>query len=248
MSPVAPADQDYVSRHRQIWAARPELRSVYQEWFSQLLACVEGLHPVVELGSGPGFFKEYFPDLIATDVIPNPWIDVVCDACLLPFATGTVGALVMVDVLHHLHRPLQFLYEAARVLRPAGRLAMIEPWITPLSYLLYQYWHHEDCCLHVDLRRPFGERGKKAFEGNAAIPFKLLQHFRTESPRLRLIQAQPFLGLPYLASLGFQRARPLPRALLRAAKACECFLGPLIKLGATRILIVWERTSEAWST
>ena len=144
MNQVAATDLDFLSRHREIWAARPELRSAYQEWFGRLLQCVESRQPIVEIGSGPGFFKEYFPRLISTDPILNPWIDVVLDACSLPFRSGTVGALVMVDVLHHLPRPLEFMAEAARVLKPAGRLAMIEPWITPLSFLLYRYLHHED--------------------------------------------------------------------------------------------------------
>ena len=99
----------------------------------------------------------------------------------LSFQSGSVGALVMVDVLHHLPKPLEFLAEAGRVLSPGGRLAMIEPWITVPSYLLYRYFHHEDCSLAVDVRRPFDELDKRAFDGNAAIPFKLLKHFKQGS-------------------------------------------------------------------
>ena len=241
MTQVALSDHEFVSRHRKIWAARPELRSVYQDWFNQLLRCVDGLHPIVEIGSGPGFFKEYFPRLISTDVVPSVYIDVLSDACSLPFRPGTVGAFVMVDVLHHLARPLEFVAEVARALRPGGRLAMIEPWITGPSYLLYRYFHHEDCSLKVDLRRPFNDLDKKAFNGNAAIPFKLLKQSKTGVPPLRLIQADPFLGLPYLATLGFRSARPVPQTLIRIAEACEWLLSPIRRFGATRILIAWER-------
>jgi SAM-dependent methyltransferase len=241
MTQVALSDHEFVSRHRKIWAARPELRSVYQDWFNQLLRCVDGLHPIVEIGSGPGFFKEYFPRLISTDVVPSVYIDVLSDACSLPFRPGTVGAFVMVDVLHHLARPLEFVAEVARALRPGGRLAMIEPWITGPSYLLYRYFHHEDCSLKVDLRRPFNDLGKKAFNGNAAIPFKLLKQSKAGVPPLRLIQADPFLGLPYLATLGFRSARPVPQTLIRIAEACERLLSPIRRFGATRIVIAWER-------
>lgn len=48
---------------------------------------------------------------------------------------------------------------------------MVEPWITVPSYLLYRYFHHEDCSLAVDVRRPFGELDKEVFDGNAAIPY-----------------------------------------------------------------------------
>jgi SAM-dependent methyltransferase len=208
------------------------------------LRCVEGLHPIVEIGAGPGFFKEYCPQLISTDVISTPYVDVVCDAGSLPFQSGSVGALVMVDVLHHLPKPLEFLAEAGRILHPGGRIAMIEPWITVPSYLLYRYFHHEDCSLAVDVRRPFGEVGKEAFDGNAALPFKLLKQYKPGAPSLRLLQAAPFLGLPYLATLGFRRARPIPQTLLGMARVCERFLSPLRKFVATRILIVWEHANK----
>src|SRR5438128_560835 len=100
MSQVTPSAFDFLNRHRKIWRVRPELQAVYREWFSQLLRCVEGLQPIIEVGSGPGFFKEYCPHLISTDLIASSWIDVVCNACSLPFRSGSVGALVMVDVLH----------------------------------------------------------------------------------------------------------------------------------------------------
>jgi SAM-dependent methyltransferase len=238
------SDQEIVRQHRTIWAARPELRAVYHEWFAQLLRCVEGLHPIVEIGAGPGFFQEYCPQLISTDVVPTPYVDVVCDAGSLPFQSGSVGALVIVDVLHHLLQPLEFLAEAGRILHPGGRLAMIEPWITVPSYLLYRYFHHEECSLAVDVRRPFGDLGKRAFDGNATIPFKLLKQFEPGTSTLRLLQAEPFLALPYLATLGFQRARPIPHTLIGMARVCERFLSPLRKFVATRILIVWERTNE----
>ena len=234
------SDQEVVDQHRAIWMVRPELRAVYHEWFAQLVHCVEGRHPIVEIGAGPGFFKEYFPQLISTDVIPTPYVDVICDATSLPFQSGSVGALVMVDVLHHLPKPLEFLAEAGRILQPGGRLAMIEPWITVPSYLLYRYFHHEDCSLAVDVSRPFGELGKKAFDGNAAIPFKLLQHGTPEASSLRLLQAVPFLGLPYLATLGFKSARPMPHPVIGMARVCERFLSPLRRWVSTRILIVWE--------
>jgi SAM-dependent methyltransferase len=215
---------------------------VYHEWFAQLLCCIEGLHPIVEIGAGPGFFQEYFPQLISTDVIPTPYVDVVCDAGSLPFQSGSVGALVMVDVLHHLPKPWEFLAEASRILHPGGRIAMIEPWITVPSYLLYRYFHHEDCSLAVDVHRPFSELGKKAFDGNAAIPFKLLKQCKPGALALRLLQATPFLGLPYLATLGFKRARPIPQTLMGMARVCERLLSPLRKFVATRILVVWEHT------
>jgi SAM-dependent methyltransferase len=244
-TPAPPSDLEFIARHRSIWAARPELRWVYHDFFAELLGAVNRLTPVVELGAGPGFFKEYHPALISTDVIATRWVDVVCDACALPFPSESVGALVMLDVLHHLPRPLDFIAEAARVLVPGGLMAMIEPWITPFSYLLYRYFHHEDCTLRIDLRRPFDSARKQAFDGNATIPYKLVQHYARDGGRepgaLRLARQERFLGLPYLATFGFKRTRPLPWRLIGAARSCEKMLRPLGRWNATRALLVWEK-------
>lgn len=236
------ADVDVVRRHRAILDARPELRSVYAEWFKDLLDCVHGLGPIVEIGAGPGLFRQYCPRLVTTDVLVGDGVDVACDAHQLPFPSASIGALLLVDTLHHMARPLEFVGEARRVLKAQGRLAMVEPWITPLSFLLYRFLHHEDCRLGVDLTRPFGGDRKRAFDGNAAIPFLLFRHLMRDG-QWRLIRGEAFIGLPYLVSFGFKSTRRVPFVLIDLARGCERLLRPLRKLAATRTLLVWEK---AW--
>lgn len=244
-SVTAPSDLEFVRQHRAIWSARPELRAVYHDFFKQLLAAAGDRAPVVELGAGPGFFKEYCPSSIATDVISTRWVDLVCDGCALPFASESVGALIMLDVLHHLPHPLDFMNEAARVLQRGGIVVMIEPWITPVSYVLYRYFHHEDCALRIDIQSPFESTGKKAFDGNATIPYNMVRYYsRMSVPPLRLVRKEPFLGLPYLATLGFKRDRPLSPRLIDAAQTCEDLLGPLGRWNATRALLLWQKSAE----
>lgn len=235
------SDVATLAQHRAAWQARPELRSVYREWFDRLLATVAARRPVVEVGSGPGFFKECAPSLVATDVVPGLSVDVRCDADVLPFRSDSVGAIVMVDTLHHLPRPLDFLFEAARVLKPGGRLAMVEPWITPPSWVLYRYFHHEECRLGVDVARPFGSDPKAALDGNAAIPYLLLARLRGTGLPLHLVKAEPFVGLPYLATFGFKVGRPLPGLFQALARSGETALRPLARWVATRIFVVLEK-------
>jgi SAM-dependent methyltransferase len=238
----APSDLDFIKNHRLVWSQRPELRAVYHEFFARLLDAIGHRSPVVELGAGPGFFKEYCPTLLSTDVILTSWLDVVCDGCAMPFPPASVGAFVFLDVLHHLPHPLDFLAEASRALVPGGVVAMIEPWITPASYLLYRYFHHEDCTLRIDIRNPFDSTGKKAFDGNATIPYNLVRHCsHSAAPPLKLVRFERFLGLPYLATLGFKRTRRLPPRLIGVARTCEKMLGPIGRWNATRALMLWEK-------
>lgn len=75
---------------------------------------------VLELGSGAGFFKTYCPRAIASEVFRMPGVDVVADACNLPFLENSLDAIVMTDVFHHIPHVSLFLTEAARCIRPGG--------------------------------------------------------------------------------------------------------------------------------
>jgi SAM-dependent methyltransferase len=239
---TATSDLDYVRQHREIWTLRPELRAVYHGFFAALLEAAGDRRPIVELGAGPGFFREYFPESISTDVIFTPWVDVVCDGCRTPFRDASAGAVVMLDVIHHLPKPLDFLAEMSRILQPGGRLVAIEPWITAPSYILYRYFHHEDCALSIDIAEPFHSTGKQAFDGNAAIPYQLVRRLRTHpAVGLKLIRCEPFLGLAYLATLGFKRQRSVPVWVISMAEQWERIAGPLGRLASTRALLVWEK-------
>ena len=243
LKPTASSDLGFIERHRQVWEARPELRSVYYAFFDELARVVGHNKVLLEFGSGPGFFKEHSPNLIATDVCLSKWVDLVCDGSFAPFAANSIEGIVMLDVLHHIPHPLNFMKEAARVLKPGGTMAMIEPWISPASYILYRYFHHEDCILKIDLNKPFGFAGKTAFDGNATIPYNLVKYYQSnqaEAP-LRLVQSRSFAALPYLATFGFKRTTPVPRAFIQAAEKLERLANVVGKLTATRALLVWQK-------
>ena len=118
---------------------------------------------------------------------------------------------------------------------------MVEPWITPPSWVLYRFFHQEECRLGVDVARPFESLGKAALDGNAAIPYLALARLRDTGLPLHLVRAEPFVGLPYLATFGFKVERPLPAAFQGLARVGEAALRPLARWLATRIFIVLEK-------
>jgi SAM-dependent methyltransferase len=202
----------------------------------------------VELGSGPGFAAEVIPEMQLTDVVQAPWHTRQMAAERLPFAAGTVGALVLFDVLHHLARPAAFFEEACRVLPPGGRVVMCEPFVSPLSFPVYRFFHEERCDFGVD---PYGdaateaEQGGDPFDGNQAVPTLLLERRRDQLlarfPSFRLVELTRLAGPAYAASGGFSR-RSLPAWLWRPLLALEDRLPEVaFRLIGFRLLAVLER-------
>lgn len=236
--------REWLADHRRVWEHKASLRLVYGHWFRALReACADG-GPIVEIGCGPGLFKERYPEIVATDVEANPYADRVVDAAALPFADGELGNLVMLDVFHHLPRPADFLREAARVLRPGGRLVMLEPWLGAAGHIFYRFVHHEVCDLDADLADPWRDVDKDPLAGNVALPFL---YFRAGSReldrlgvRLRIVRREPFAGLAWMLSGGFQVFTLLPAALVGAAESVDRLLSLLPALSACRCLIVLE--------
>src|SRR6267154_1774530 len=69
--------QEYFSKHRRIWEQKPVLRRIYEEeLFARLLSSKTPGGISIEIGGGPGFFKKLFPEVISTDLISCPWLEV----------------------------------------------------------------------------------------------------------------------------------------------------------------------------
>jgi SAM-dependent methyltransferase len=238
-----------LEEHRRLWLAKPVLERVYAPWFEALLAHAGPGARVLEVGAGPGFLAAFArrrrPDLrwIASDLSPAPWNDLATDAARLPLGTAGVRAVVGLDVLHHFARPGGFFLEAARVLGDGGRLALVEPWISPLSWVVYRFFHPERCRLSVDPWNAFPGAAKDAFDGDAAIPWRIVRDTPVEGWRAlgfappRVLRLNAFA---YLLSLGFRPLSLLPLAAADAALAIDRLTSPLAPLLALRAALVWE--------
>lgn len=248
-----------LEEHRELWATKPVLTRVYGVWFDAILAQVDGTGTVVEVGAGPGFLAGYARDRrsagrwLSCDVVATPWNDVVADGLALPFRSGSVAALVALDLLHHLARPRDFFREAARVLRPGDRVVAIEPWITPFSYPIYRWLHQEGCTLGLDPWDPFSIGGVQAqdakdpFDGDAGVVHALA---RRVSPRdwhrlgFETPSIQPLNGFAYLLSLGFKRGCLLSPRAVPFMLGLDRVFQPLATLVGLRALLVWQRRAE----
>ena len=72
---------------------------------------------ILDLGCGS---RELPFSVIAVDLVPNPNVSVVADACKLPFADKQCDGVWMDALLEHVVDPIAVLEEAARVLKDNG--------------------------------------------------------------------------------------------------------------------------------
>lgn len=240
-----------LAKHREAWKRKASLRAVYGDFHERLLgACPDGR--LLEIGSGSGHLKDLAPDIVSIDILPLPWVNAVADAHTLPFADSSFSGIVMIDVLHHLERPAEFFGEAVRILRPGGRVAMIEPGITPLSWSFYHFVHEEPVDLAADpLAWTEPDRDRDPFDSNQAIPTLLFsradgrKRFRKMFPELRLLSREWFGLFAYPLSGGFKPWSLIPASAVKPMLRLEKALSPIIGwLLAFRVFVVLEKTAN----
>lgn len=181
------------------------LRKIYDEWYRKICSRLPGIPgTVLELGSGAGFLSDYIPDLIASEVFLCRNISIVLDGCALPFRDGTLRALVLVDVLHHISAVHHFFAEAQRCLAPGARILLVEPWVSAWSKLIYKFLHHEPF-LPESPDWTFPSQGPLS-GANGALPWIIFardrSQFERDFPDLEIRLIAPWLPFRYLVSGG----------------------------------------------
>ncbi len=121
------------------------LRKLYVEFYKMILRVLPADYsaPLLEIGSGGGFLKEYIPGLITSEVLKIHAVDTVLDARDIPFKKNSLGGIVMVNVFHHIPSVDSFLKQASFCIKEKGFLLMIEPWVSSWSKFIYKHLHHE---------------------------------------------------------------------------------------------------------
>jgi len=238
-----------ITDYKKRWNEKPVLRAVYADLYKYVDdSLVDG--NTLEIGSGIGNFKIKSESLVKTDIQFSNDIDIVSDAQRLPFSNETFSNIILIDVIHHLECPLLFLDEAQRVLKPGGRVIMIDPGITPLSWFFYRFLHTE----HVDMKwSPMGEcttnPEKDPYHSNQAIPTllfgKYLKFFKEKYTSLTLLEHKWMSIFVYQMSGGFKAWSLIPyrfvNNLLKIERRIQRvfpFLGSIV---AFRLKVVLEK-------
>eukprot|EP01036_Dinobryon_divergens_P048614 gene48614-65203_t len=140
----------------------------------------------------------------------------------MPFETGSVAGIFMIDVLHHIPQPALFLKEAERVLAKGGKILMTEPANSAWGRFIYRNFHHE----------PFEPKGGWEIPAtgplsgaNGALPWIIFerdrQKFEAEFPHLKIESIRYHTPLRYLLSGGVSKRQLAPNVSYGLIKGIE---------------------------
>ncbi len=206
-------DPQTTIRHREIILSKKFLKKIYIQWYGSFMA-EAAKHPggrFLEIGSGGGFLKDLLPNVITSDIMPLPHVEMQFSAEKMPFGDNELDGIFMVNVLHHIPHPYNFFSEAERTLKPGGKIIMIEPANTPLSQFIYKHFHHEPFLpgagWEIDSTGPLSG-------ANGAIPYITMirdrKKFGSAFPQLRIDSIKLHTAFLYTVSGGVSRRCLVP--------------------------------------
>jgi SAM-dependent methyltransferase len=237
--------REQILRHHAHWDHKPALRKAYHDFYRLIASQLSNLphSKVVELGSGIGSIKDVIPQCLTTDMFPTPWSDQVENAYQLSFQDEAVSDLILVDVFHHLQYPGTALDEFHRVLRPGGKVIMLEPCIGALGSLVFGLFHQEGLKFNhvIEWNAPAGQSLESpdyyTSQGNATKIF-LGKSYREQLKIWNHIEVIRLSALAYLASGGYTKPQLLFNQAFPLIKATERWFDVLPALFATRMIVV----------
>ncbi len=234
-----------LNERRQIWKSKKILQKLYHHWYRMIGSALKP-GSILEIGGGSGNLKEFFPHAISSDILFTPWSDAVLDAHYLPFKNAVLDNIVLFDVLHHLIDPLHFFFEAQRTLKKNGRIVLMEPYVSWVSFFIYRFFHPEGLIWNIDpFKKGYSEKNKNHLHGNQALPTLMFERdkhlFAKKFPGLNIIKIEKTDFIIYPLSGGFHHPGLCPLFLYQALEHLENLFNPLKSFLAFRIFVVLEK-------
>lgn len=213
------------------------------------------LDEVLEVGSGPGISSIFLPEfnILRTDILDFEESGVLggVDCLLLPFADGRFKSTLAVDTLHHTSSPTKALMEMKRVsdIEGGGKIILIEPYVSPFSYLIYRVFHFEK------VSNPWLSKyiepmvSSDANDGDQAISHLL---FLSSNGRAKIndifpsseyvIRIKLFSFLDFFATGGLTRPLAVSDSIIRFLSRLERRIPPfMMRILASRVMVVIEK-------
>jgi SAM-dependent methyltransferase len=219
-------DRDVTLRNRARLAANKNLLF----WYRQLYLDQFKDFPdpttlsILEVGSGTSPLKQFFSNIVTSDVLDLNHLDLVFDCHdidkLDSIKDESLDVITLTNVLHHLRDPIAFLNRAACKLKSGGKVIATEPFFSRLSTPMFKYLHHEPVNLQISEPELIDVQGPLQ-SANIGLPWLIFFRNRDWLERLdekfdlSRLSVRSFSAFSYPATGGISHRLPIPHLLYR---------------------------------
>lgn len=237
--------------HRQILRKKRMLSEVFREihhiFRSVELKFLSGDGAKVELGAGVTPMRDSYPDVLATDIVSSPHLDMVVDAQAMNFQDNAVKVVYGQNCFHHFPHPDRFFKELDRVLVPGGGAILLEPYYGTFARFLFKRLFRTE---GYDTSYPSWETpvAGPMNGANQALSFIIFirdrREFQEKYPNLEIVD-QVLVGnyLRYLLSGGLNFRQILPDSLAGIIGLIEKLISPLNRWLALHHIIIIRKSA-----
>jgi SAM-dependent methyltransferase len=134
-------------RQRENILSNSGLRSYFSFLYEIVNQELETFDSILEVGAGAAISEIFLKQpIVRTDILPFNEFNVLGDCAMerLPFKDSSFDAVLAFDSIHHSDQPSKAILELLRVIRKGGKIIIVEPFVSPLSYLPYKIFHYEE--------------------------------------------------------------------------------------------------------
>jgi len=202
----------------------------------------------IEIGSGTGLFKSFYPDVLLSDIVPAPHLDIVLDAENMRLPDSSVRAFYVINTFHHFANPDRFFRELLRVLAPGGGCVLVEPYYGPgATFFFSRVFTSEGFDKTQQSWTTARADSDVMTNANQAMSYIIFRRdaemFRAQFPGLEVVHSRRFHNyLRYFFSGGLNFRRLLPDFATPLLRGFEFLLAPADHLWALHYLTVLRKT------
>ncbi|MDY7577616.1 class I SAM-dependent methyltransferase [Herbaspirillum sp. RTI4] len=238
-----------LAAHEKMIQKKKMIAGVFKEFYDICAASnakyFSGSGKVLEIGSGVGQIKKYYPDVITSEVIESPIVDMVIDATKMDIKDGSLRAVYGLNCFHHISDPRSFFKECERVLHKGGGVVLIDPYYGLLANSFYKKAFPTE----------FFDKNQKSWstdsgvmlDANQALSYVVFVRdraiFEKEFPGMEIVETRVLNNyIRYVFSGGLNFKQLIPNIFTPILKIVEILMIPLRNvLGLHHVIVIKKK-------
>lgn len=185
---------------------------------------------ITEIGCGPSFLKDIYPNTLYTDVEEHKNCDLVVDALNMPFKNESIDVFFLHNVFHHIPDIEKFFIEVKRTLKKDGIIYIIDPHNSIFSKIIYKFFHHERFDTSASWKF---HSNNPQIDSNQALAWIIFERdvklFESKFNNLKILEKKYFSFLTYIVSGGLNYNSKVPNIFFKISIFLEKVLKLLMK-------------------